>query len=212
MPEPTEGRDEFNPAALLLLLPLAMAAWARYVPKRYASKPAERWFPRVINGLKGEMRGITRQFIDGDISRAEWERWMVEYQRVIYVLSTGVALATFELTAADFTVASEDQREQESYLLAFFGQVATGEQKMNGTLLARAALYAAAGWRLVEAVKAIKARLFGYGEERRVLGKADHCPDCIRYADMGWQPIGTLPAIGVGSVCRTNCRCHKEFR
>lgn len=204
--------DGFNPAALLLLVPLAIAAWGRYVPKRYAGKPSERWLPRVIAGIKGEMRAVTRRFIDGDISRVEWERWMTEYQQIVYVLSTAVALETFELAAADFEVASEQQREQTAYLLGFFRQVADGEQKKNGSMLARAALYAAAGWSLVQAFKAIKARLFGYTEERRVLGIADHCPDCLRYAAMGWQPIGTLPVIGAGSVCRTHCHCHKEFR
>jgi hypothetical protein len=43
--------------------------------------------------------------------------------------------------------------------------------------------------------------------ERRYLGNADHCDDCVRYADMGWQMEGILPLPSEGSDCDGNCRC-----
>lgn len=43
--------------------------------------------------------------------------------------------------------------------------------------------------------------------ERRVLGAAEHCPDCVAYADMGWQMKGVLPLPSEQSVCDGNCRC-----
>ena len=46
--------------------------------------------------------------------------------------------------------------------------------------------------------------------ERRTLGKADHCPDCVAYYDQGWQLQGVLPDPGEGSVCGSNCRCTKQ--
>lgn len=49
-------------------------------------------------------------------------------------------------------------------------------------------------------------------EERRRLGASEHCPDCVRYAALGWQAIGTLPVPGEGSVCGRNCRCSLERR
>lgn len=49
-------------------------------------------------------------------------------------------------------------------------------------------------------------------EERRRLGASEHCVDCVRYAALGWQPIGTLPVPGEGSVCSRNCRCSLERR
>lgn len=56
------------------------------------------------------------------------------------------------------------------------------------------------------------ARDGGLTEERRVLNPAEHCDDCIRLASLGWQPLGTLPDPTFGSVCRSNCRCNKEYR
>lgn len=48
--------------------------------------------------------------------------------------------------------------------------------------------------------------------ERRVLGhpKTEHCHDCPPFAALGWQPIGTLPAIGE-SECGHLCLCHFEY-
>jgi hypothetical protein len=51
-----------------------------------------------------------------------------------------------------------------------------------------------------------------YKEERRVLGSAEHCEDCVDYASKGWQPIGSLPEPGEESVCFGNCKCTKEYR
>ena len=48
--------------------------------------------------------------------------------------------------------------------------------------------------------------------ERRTLQPAEHCPDCLRYAAMGWQPAGTLPDPGTDSECLSNCRCLKLRR
>jgi hypothetical protein len=44
--------------------------------------------------------------------------------------------------------------------------------------------------------------------ERRVLGQAEHCSDCIALYEQGWQPAGMLPFPGDGSTqCLTNDRC-----
>jgi hypothetical protein len=48
-------------------------------------------------------------------------------------------------------------------------------------------------------------------QERRVLGPADHCPECPGLASTGWQPLGLLPDIG-DTVCRAHCACHFEYR
>ena len=49
-------------------------------------------------------------------------------------------------------------------------------------------------------------------EERRILGQAEHCPDCLEYASRGWVPVGNTPAPGVACACKHNCKCDKEYR
>jgi len=48
--------------------------------------------------------------------------------------------------------------------------------------------------------------------ERRFLGVAEHCSDCVNYADEGWQLAGTLPPPCEDSQCRSNCRCSMHRR
>ena len=49
-------------------------------------------------------------------------------------------------------------------------------------------------------------------EERRRLGVAEHCGDCVSFAALGWQPLGVLYPPGVGSSCTSHCRCLLERR
>lgn len=49
-------------------------------------------------------------------------------------------------------------------------------------------------------------------EERRFLGGAEHCDDCIELAAEGWVPAGSLPPIGTGTVCGDSCRCTIRTR
>lgn len=50
-------------------------------------------------------------------------------------------------------------------------------------------------------------------EQRRRLNPAEHCRGCIRYASLGWRPIGELPPPGDGSTpCGAFCRCTMETR
>jgi len=76
---------------------------------------------------------------------------------------------------------------------------------------ARAGMYAEAGRGTYEEARAEAMKASGKTEERRLLGIADHCSDCVAEANKGWQPIGTLRAIG-DSLCKSNCHCRKEFR
>lgn len=49
-------------------------------------------------------------------------------------------------------------------------------------------------------------------EERRRLGGGEHCEDCLALEGEGWQPAGTLPPIGQGTVCGNSCRCFFQTR
>jgi hypothetical protein len=40
----------------------------------------------------------------------------------------------------------------------------------------------------------------GCDEELWSLNGGEHCPDCLEYAGMGWQPIGTFPIPGSGQT------------
>lgn len=53
----------------------------------------------------------------------------------------------------------------------------------------------------------------GYKEMRRYPKRDKRvCPDCKKYAQMDWQPIGSLPVPGQGCKCYDRCRCVVEYR
>jgi hypothetical protein len=100
----------------------------------------------------------------------------------------------------------------------FWTDITTKKQPLNGSILTRADLYAAGARGMFEQARQTGYAVnFGEVQERRVLGIAEHCrthgglTGCVELADLGWQPIGTLPKIGE-SPCRTNCKCHFDYR
>lgn len=46
--------------------------------------------------------------------------------------------------------------------------------------------------------------------ERRVLGEAQHCEDCLEQSEMSWQPAGVLADIG-DTACGPGCACTFEW-
>jgi hypothetical protein len=48
--------------------------------------------------------------------------------------------------------------------------------------------------------------------DKRNLGIAEHCGDCIDYDARGWSSEGVLPPPGMDSECTTHCRCTMEHR
>ncbi len=83
-----------------------------------------------------------------------------------------------------------------------------------GQFVARAEQYGNSVWQAtVNGDRAATVRAAVMLEERRVLGrpKTEHCHDCPPLAALGWQPLGTLPALG-DTECGNLCLCHFEYR
>lgn len=98
--------------------------------------------------------------------------------------------------------------DQLQYLDKFIEAVQNNTQN---SVSARASLYAKAGYGFYFELKRQQEKAEGKTEERRVMGKAEHCDGCGKEADKGWQPIGTLRPIGDCS-CIVQCKCSFEFR
>lgn len=59
----------------------------------------------------------------------------------------------------------------------------------------------------------LKGQSQGNSQMRRIAREDDRtCPDCSRYASMGWQPLGSLPMPGRQCECFDRCRCSVEYR
>lgn len=169
---------------------------------------------RVIAGVKGEMIGISKQLQVGDIGLQEWYNGMRSNMKIIHTLDAAIAKGGWaQMTQSDWGAVGAITKRQYKFLNNFAAEIKSGKQPLDGRFLVRTGMYADAARGTGEDMKRREANRNGLNEEARILGVADHCPDCLAAAidSAGWKPLGELPRIG-DSVCRTNCRCYFIFR
>lgn len=118
-----------------------------------------------------------------------------------------------QMTQKDWGTVGAHVRDQYKYLTGFIDAVKTGDMS-EGAIAARATLYMAAARAMYGDGRANAIVASGeFTEETWVLGRKEHCDDCLTYAGEGWQPIGTFPTPGDGSTeCHVNCGCTKDYR
>lgn len=171
-----------------------------------------RQLDKVADASRGNMRDLTQRLIDKQIGVNEWRAAMAHEIKIVHTYSGAAARGGWaQMSPADWGRVGWNIRRQYEYLNNFAAEIASGKQALNGQALTRAQMYGRAGHATFEDMRQRDAELKGLTEERRVLHAQESCPDCISYAALGWQPIGSLPRIGQ-SQCRTNCRCEFEYR
>jgi hypothetical protein len=167
---------------------------------------------RMIIRQERILRDLGEQLQDGVLTLAQWERQAQAQLGPLYLAATAATVGGFALLTLGAIQAYRTQVAQQfTYLRAFRQQIAAGAQLLNGSLLSRLTLYARAAYSVAQQVYRTMQQAMAKTQERRVLGIADHCPECPGLAARGWQPIGTLPVIG-DTVCKVNCRCRFEYR
>jgi hypothetical protein len=161
--------------------------------------------------LGPQIEQLTDQMIGGDISLSDWQVSMAESLKQAYVTVAAIGRGgRSAMDYSDFGRIGARLRSEYKYLDGFAQEIKSGTLSPS-YIRARAQLYAdgvkVALWDGRRAAK-IEA---GMTLEKRVLHPAEHCTDCMNYADQGWQPIGTFPPPGLGSECLHHCRCTMDF-
>lgn len=187
----------------------------RYIPSRVIRDKAIEPF---IKTIEADLRSLGSG-LQGSGDLALWEKGMIEQIRLAQI-AAGLAANG----AASQSTADEEDNLSELLLLlllllrSFALDIYSGKQAINGRLLLRSDLYARAARDTFEEVRRFgMASSFGAVEERRRLGRAEHChtdedlEGCVELADLGWSPINTLPRLGA-TPCRTNCKCRFDYR
>ena len=181
----------------------------RFVPRAIVDVALE----QTIAGSQNEMVLLSERLQNGSLSVAEWRSAMGQQVKLLHTAEAALARGGWaQMTPSDWGWVGSQVKKQYQFLDKFAGQIASGKQPLNGRFFQRVRMYAAAGRGTFEEMRRRYMRIHkGAAEERRLLGIAEHCDDCVEYADRSWQPVGTLPAIGQ-SQCLTHCKCHFEFR
>lgn len=169
----------------------------------------------VVARSGDRLRALTTQLRQGDLDIPAWQQQVQAEVKSLHLATAAVSRGGWaQMTYSDFGWTGQRLRGQYAYLRQFAVDVASGKQPINGTLEARAALYAEAARSTAREMERRLAMLGGHTEEKNVLGAADHCggsPSCLGETAKGWVAIGTLVAVG-SRACHSRCRCHLEFR
>lgn len=155
---------------------------------------------------------ITDDLLSGKITLDSWEVRIAQELKEAYVVSASIGRGGRGLMEmSDWGRIGGHLRFEYRHLDQFAQEIKSGSLSA-AQIKFRAQMYAdgvrTAFWDGRRASKVAA----GMVEERRVLTPAEHCPDCIDYANQSWVVTGTLPPPGSGSRCLHSCKCLMEFR
>lgn len=166
----------------------------------------------VIDASSEVMRAVSQQLRAGDISLAEWQTAMMQQVKTTHLASAAMQRGGWQqMSQADFGRVGRVVRTEYGFLRDFAEAIASGKQKLDGTLTRRAALYGQEGRPTYYTFWDSEMTRRGFDEERSILNPADHCNDCVNEEAKGFQPRGQMIPIG-RRQCRSNDRCDVEFR
>ncbi len=145
------------------------------------------------------------------LSVADWEVAMRRHVKNTHLNAIALERGGWaNLTPSDFGRVGQIVREQYGYLKGFANDIASGKQRLDGTLGTRAKLYTQAGrsshYQSKQANLQEKVT-----HQRSIRGKRDSCWQCIdldRKVFAIGDPSFPLPGR---RVCNHNCGCHLEY-
>lgn len=169
-----------------------------------------RTFEFAINRNRREMRAVSEQLRDGEISIRQWQREVARRLKDAHLYAAASARGG-RLEAPDFGRIGRLVRDRYEYLAKFGADIASGKQPINGRFLVRADAYILhARQARFEAERVEMAEVQGYTHEQNRLNAFENCVGCTNATMLGRVPIGTLPPIGTRD-CLAQCKCEVVF-
>lgn len=171
------------------------------------------WVEESLDASAVATDQLAQFVIDGIVSPVDFGLLMRQELKEEYIRQYLLGIGgRAQMTPQDWGSIGGMLADQYRYLDRFVDEIASGEVP-PGSLLLRVRMYANSAREAYERAHLKNAAALNMVEEQWVLGDAEHCPDCVAFAGMGWQPIGTFPFPGEGATeCLTNCKCHKIYR
>lgn len=169
------------------------------------------YLDEVLDRHERKIMSLSSALREGSINVQQWQAGMKDALKDLHLVSGALARGGWaQMSQADYGRVGSQLRFQYERLAKFAQQIERG-LPFDGRFIRRTQLYAQSGRVSYTAALRQEMALRGYTEEQSVLAAADHCSECVAEADKGWVKIGTLINIGE-RICKSNCRCHLEFR
>lgn len=186
-------------------------ATGRYVARRRILELVD----AQVNHSTARLHELTEAFYERRIGASVWVEQMRTELRRQHLAQAALGAGGWErLTPTDFGRIGRSLRDDYARIAGTAQDILEGKitlpqalSRVNGYVgSARTQFFAAERDRIRPSSTGVMVI------ERRHMGNAIHCSDCINYYDLGWQPVGTLPLPGEDSVCRDQCRCGISYR
>ena len=145
------------------------------------------------------------------VSLADWEVAMRRHVKNTHLNAVAMERGGYaNLTHSDYGRAGQIIREQYGYLKGFAADIASGKQRLDGTLGVRAHLYSQAGRNSYYRSKAenISDRVT---HQRSIRGKRDSCWQCVELDRKVFRIDDSSFPLPGRRVCNHNCGCHVEY-
>lgn len=178
----------------------------RFVSRDFVQRALEARFGEA----RATVQAYTEVLIAGETDIAGWqEAVMVELRRAHTQAAALGRGGWMQMTPSDWGQVGSTLKQEYGWLADFAAEIDTlSEAQIRARINQYADHLQQSFWAGVTSAQGEA----GFTEERRVTTPAEHCADCLNYESLGWQPLGSLPEPGVGSVCGSNCHCVKEYR
>lgn len=187
-----------------------------FIPQTRVTKAVENY----RDAMQNDMKKLAGDLKDKKIGYRDFERGMRRLirsnERVAGVVGAGGA-ERFGKNKEFSKITERNTREQFRYLSNYVQELRDkGNENMTARDINRAGMYSLTSHRTMYEVMraALRQDADKLGMkvcEKRVLGQAEHCDDCVEYASRCWQEQGDLPEPTQDSQCGPNCRCEKKF-
>lgn len=168
---------------------------------------------QVADAASRNMVDLSQRLRMGTITVQDWERGM---RQTIKINELAQVMAAHggrnAMRPEDYLFAARNIKDQYRYLQKFTAEIVSGEQPLNGRMIARSALYGQHGRTTYENTRLRDAE---QGDTpmlvRNVLHAQEHCAGCVAATAMGFVPIEQMPPLG-SRDCLANDRCTLTYK
>lgn len=166
----------------------------------------------IADAASERMAAAAQSMLEGRISLGAFQVELQQAIKVSHVASGVIARGgAAQMSPADWLFSAREIKAQYAFARVFAEQVASGAQKLDGTVVSRARQYGAAvrGHFAREYGRGQQAR--GFASERNQIRSGESCSGCRAESARGIVPIGSLTPIGQRSPCRVQCKCRLVY-
>lgn len=190
----------------------------KFAPIQAITHQAERY----IKQQKLELESLGRRYSEGKISLSAFQKDAATLVKEIHLGNAIAALGKQSDLSPDVFLevgrqlkkqyhTGKDYQTGKPYGLKYLAQDLKAGSLSPSQLSYRLSMYGNSGSKSYWGVKTLLAVKDGYIEAMRVLGVAEHCPECVAMSGL-WQPIRDITPIGEQCSCRSNCKCSIKYR